>query len=356
MRKLEAARRQDEREAKKRQRELERSLKDQEKRSALEQARLEVDAYENSLEVLLSVHKEQHEKLDWKALAYALPPHEPLRLARSELAAMIKPALRSPESVATEIEKARSLDELEHQTAYAEFEKEFVQWTKLNSLAKGVLAGETSAYTKAVSEFPILAEISILGSSIHMTAHNKNLVECVLKVNSPKVIPLQVKSLTAAGKLVEKPMPKARFHELYQDYVSGCILRLARELFALLPIETVLLSATVDGIDSRKGLRAELPVLSMIIHRAVMDGLNFDCVNPSDALDNFQHRGDMMTSKKSGDFIPIVPLTPSDIDPINIKKSDISSLISRVKQLRKEFSDFVAAARVMTASANNPNV
>ena len=48
-----------EREETKRQKELERRLKEQAKLSALEQARLAVETYENELEVLLSVHKER---------------------------------------------------------------------------------------------------------------------------------------------------------------------------------------------------------------------------------------------------------------------------------------------------------
>jgi hypothetical protein len=72
-----------------------------------------------------------------------------------------------------------------------------------------------------------------LGSSIHMTVHDAKLIECVLKVNGRSAIPSEVKSLTAAGRVVVKTMPKARFHEIYQDYVCGCLLRLAREIFAI---------------------------------------------------------------------------------------------------------------------------
>ena len=72
LRKLDAAQRRDEREAKRRQRELERRLKEQAKLSALEQARLEVEAHENELEVLLSIHKERSAAVDWRAFASGL--------------------------------------------------------------------------------------------------------------------------------------------------------------------------------------------------------------------------------------------------------------------------------------------
>lgn len=59
-------------------------LKEQAKLSAQEQARLEVDAFENELELLLSVHKEASPRFDWMEPLSALPPHKP---SGSDLAA-----------------------------------------------------------------------------------------------------------------------------------------------------------------------------------------------------------------------------------------------------------------------------
>ena len=335
LRRLEVAQRRGEREAKRRQKELDRRLKEQAKLSALEQARLEVEAHQNELEVLLSVHKERSAVVDWRALASGLPPHEPARLARHELVALAKQ---------TGVEEARDVDEREYQTAHARYETEFAQWKKIHSLARRVLAGEGRAYTEAVSESSALTEISNLGSSIQMTVHDAKVIGCELKVNGRDVIPADAKSLTAAGKLVLKAMPKARFHEIYQDYVCGCVLRLAREMFALLPVDTVILTATVDGIDSRTGHTAELPVLSVVAARSEIERLAFEHLDPSDALENFQHRGDVMASRKSGEFIPIIPLSPADIAPPTPETMDFTSLMARVKQFRAELSTMLKPA------------
>jgi hypothetical protein len=327
LRKLDAAQRRGERESKRHQKELERRLKEQAKLSALEQARLQVEAHENELEVLLSVHKERSAAVDWRALASGLLPHDPARLARHELAALGKQS---------GVEEAREIDEGEYQTAHTRYEREFAQWAKMQSLARRVLAGEGRAYTEAVSESSAFTEISNLGSSIHMTVHDAKVIECELKVNGRDVIPADAKSLTAAGKLVIQAMPKARFHEIYQDYVCGCVLRLAREMFALLPVDTVILTATVGGIDSRTGHNAELPVLSLVAARPEIERLDFDHLDPSDALENFQHRGDVMTSRKSGEFVPIIPLSLADIAPPPPETMDFTLLMARVKQFRAE--------------------
>jgi hypothetical protein len=343
--KLDAAQRRGEREAKRRQKELQRRLKEQAKLSALEQARLEVEAHENELEVLLSIHKERSAAVDWRALASGLPPHEPARLARHELAALAKQ---------TGVEEAREVDELEYQTARARYETQFAEWEKMHSLARRVLAGEGRAYTEAVSESSALTEISNLGSSIHMTVHDAKVIECELKVNGRDVIPSDAKSLTAAGKVAVKAMPKARFHEIYQDYVCGCILRLAREMFTLLPIETVLLTATVDGIDSRTGHAAELPVLSMAAPRAVIEQLDFERLDPSDALENFQHVGDVTASRKSDEFVQIVSLKPEEITPTSPETMDFTSLVARVRQFRIELGALLKSAASETDDETKP--
>src|SRR5687767_1321389 len=89
LRKLEAERKRHERESRKRQKELERRVKEEAKLSAQEQARLAVERFDNELEVLLSVHKEQSAPMDWQSFATALPPHQPPKVARHEIAALL---------------------------------------------------------------------------------------------------------------------------------------------------------------------------------------------------------------------------------------------------------------------------
>jgi hypothetical protein len=255
--------------------------------------------------------------------------------ARHELVALAK---------RINLEEAREVDYREYQTARATYEEQFAQWEKMHSLARRVQAGEPRAYTEALSGSSTLTEITNLGSAIHMTVHDPKLIECELKVNGQDVIPADTKSLSAGGKLVVKAMPKARFHEIYQDYVCGCVLRLAREMFALLPVDNVILTATVDGIDSATGHVAELPVLSVVATRAEIERLDFERLDPSDAVEKFQHRGDVITSRKLGGFVPISPLSSADIASPAAKTLDFTSLVDRVRQFRGELSTILKPA------------
>lgn len=209
-------------------------------------------------------------------------------------------------------------------------------------MARRILAGEHKAYTEALVELNPFAEMSDLGSEIHFTVHNTKLAECVLKVNGKQAIPAEVKTLTSSGKVSIKPMPKGRFHEIYQDYVCGCVLRVTREIFALLPVDALLVTASVDLLDAHTGQTIEQPVLSVFVPRAVVAQLDFDRLDASDAMENFKHRGDFKASRKSEAFQPITPLTPADIVQVSIQDMGFHDLLANIQKMREELKARIA--------------
>ncbi|PYJ97997.1 MAG: hypothetical protein DME23_13355 [Verrucomicrobia bacterium] len=345
IRAMQAAERRQQRDAQRRLRELERQAKERAKLSAIEQANLEVETFQNQLDVLLSVHKELGEPWDWKAIAASLPPPCPQRNSRKEQRAKQRAAVlpaHQREASQILIEQGRLKDEEEFQRAAQAYSEQLAEWEKLKNLARRILAGEHKAFTETLVELNPFAEISDLGSAIHFTVHTAKLVECVLKVNGKQAIPTELKALTASGKVSIKPMPKGRFHEIYQDYVCGCVLRIARELFALFPVDTALVTASVDSSDPRTGRVTELPVLSVVIPRAVTARLDFGQLDPSDAMENFQHRGDFKASRKAEAFQSVTPLTPADIAQASFEELGFHELLANIRKLREQFKTEIA--------------
>ena len=340
MRTMEAAARRQQRDAKKRQRELERQTKDAAKLSALEQARLEVETYDNALDVLLSVHKEQTDPVDWLTLASSLPPVLPRRQSHNVLKARqritIDPSILDAD---TTLEQARQQDEREYQEAVQTYADENAEWVQLSSLAHRVLQGVAGAYIEAIEKLSPFTELAGIGSSLHFTVHNPRLIEVVLTTNGRRAIPAEVKTLTSSGKVSVKAMPKPRFIDIYQDYICGCVLRVARELFALLPIEILLISASAETLDTTTGKTVERPFLSIAIPRATLNDLNFDRLDPSDSVLSMTHRGDLKASRKIGDFDFITPLTITDLDQSDSPASvDFATIFNTVKRLRADLA------------------
>jgi hypothetical protein len=355
IRAMEASQRRQQREAQKRLRELERQEKEQAKLSAIEQARLEVETFESRLEVLLSVHKEQGEPWNWIALAASLPPPCPQRTSYHEYKAKQQVAVMPSHLVDAArimVEQARSRDDDDFRNASQSYADQTAQLEKLKNLARRILAGEHRAYLDALIEINPFAEMSHLGSSIYFTVHTTKLIECVLKVKGKQAIPEVNKTLTTGGKVSVKPMPKGRFQEIYQDYLCGCVLRVAREIFALLPIDELLVSAAADALDTRTGHAIEMPVMSAFIPRSTVARLDFDRLNASDAIDNFQHRGDFRASRKSESFQAIIPLTPANITRTLFENMGFQTLIAGIQKMREELKSQIAELRQQASEAS----
>ena len=300
-----------------RQKELQRQLKESAKLNELHAARLEVEAFDNELAVLLSVHKQASEPLDWKPFAFALPPHSPAFSSRNHHRAFLSLALLDREAPKQEqtLQQAWAADEAAFYAAVARYEQEYAEWARLKALASRILAGDTSAFSEAITEFSSFGEIANLGASIEFKPHDSKRVECRLAVNGQSIIPSETKVITATGKLAVKPMQKTRFHEIYQDYVCGCCLRIGREILSLLPVDAVLTTIVVDTFDSSIGKTVTLPVLSVLLDRKTLESLSFESLDPSDSMRNFACAGDAKASKKTGDFVAITPLVFQDAAP-----------------------------------------
>ncbi len=343
LRATEATNRRAQRAAAKRLRELERQTKEQAKLSAIEQAVLEVRTHDARLDLLLSIHKEQGPSWDWALVAASLPPSPPTHRRFHELkarqdACLIPTAAQSEKAIA----EATARDRQEFEQALQDHAAEVANIEKLKPLALGILAGDPKAYKQAIVELGPFAELSTLGSTMNFTVHSPSLLECVLKVHSTDAIPSEVKSVTATGKLSVKPMPRARFHELFQDYICSCMLRVAREMFALLPIDTLIITALADLPLPESGKLTEVAVLSASITRTGLAALDFENLDPSDATEQFYHRGDFKASRRSGAFAPIIRLAPSDLVPSLARASSAdpplsaAGLLDLVRQTRED--------------------
>ena len=354
MRRMAATQRRQERESRQRQKELEKRRKEMAKLSELDQARLEVESFENELDVLVSMHKDCRDPIDWLALATALPPHAPMKLARRQLAAAFRQSLSPGAPPSTEEESAPRDDEALHASAQAHHAEHLAEVARLRELANGILAGTLRSYSEAIQELSPFAEIDQLGSAMNFVVHTAHLVECTLTVNGQHVIPRQEKFLTKSGKLSAKTMAKARYHEIYQDHVCSSVLRVARELFALLPLRTVLATAIIDDVDPATGQSHGIPVLSVCFTPETLARIHFDRLDPSDSMANFFHVGDVLASKRTGTFTRIEPLTPADL-PAGYSTADtqLSTLIAHAQNLRHEIASVAGGIKLLTPTVDS---
>lgn len=324
LRSVRATYRQAERDAQRRQRELERQRKEYERMQELERAAYEVDVHENRIQLLLSVHKERSPPLDWNAMAAAPEPTEPERQSVAEQAArkeledyqpgLLDRAMKREQKkrswLAEEVEKAIQIDQAKHRAALRSWRDEHQDWKESRDLATRILATEPDAMLEAIEKLSPFSDISELGARLTFEIGDSRAVEATLHVHGDEVVPKEAKSLLKSGRLSVKQMPKSKFYELYQDYVCSCVLRVANELFAILPVELVFVTAVDRLLNTKTGHLEETPILSVAVSRETLSGLNLELIDPSDSLENFVHRMDF---KKTKGFAGVRRLVPEDL-------------------------------------------
>ena len=325
LRSMEAAARAAERDARHRQRELEREQKYYDKMEELEQAAHDVEVYENYIDRITSVHKEVRPDMDWQSIFDDQQPKEPAQTNDAEkrardkfqnyrsgfLAKLFGSAEKKKRQLEADIETAIKNDEQDHKAAENEYRKDLAEWEEQTDLARRILAKEPEAFAKALETLGSFSEIEELGSHLGFRITDDGVVFCTVKVHSKDIIPEQSRSLLKSGRLTQKNIPKSKFFELYQDYVCGVVLRVANEIFAVLPVEGVVATASDDVLDTSTGHISEQPIVSAFIPRQTIRKLNMSLIDPSDSLENFIHH---MNFKKTQGFSAvkeIEPLEPS---------------------------------------------
>lgn len=319
LRSMQASARRAERNSHRRQRELERQHKEYARMEALEQAAYEVEVYENHVEVLLSVHKDCGDVINWKSLLNSVEPREPSLDVTAEAAAsdalatyapnflarLLRLEARQRRALSRKVEEGKAEDLRRFQTAHSDWRQAHANWADERELAHRIISGDKQAKLDAIEAFEPFTEIAHLGSGIELIVHESGLVEARLAIHGTHVIPSEIKSLLKSGKLSTKAMPIGRFNELHQDYVCSCALRVGRELLAILPDDLVMVTALDNVLNSSTGHLEELPILSVAFSRNTLDSLNLDAIDPSEAMKNFVHS---MAFKKTQGFSAVVAL------------------------------------------------
>lgn len=84
------------------------------------------------------------------------------------------------------------------------------------------------------------------------------------------------------------------------------MLRIAREFLGLLPVNEMIITGIDDLLNKATGHLEECPILSVLVVRDTLDRLNFQKLDPSDAMASFLHR---MSFKKTAGFCAIERIT-----------------------------------------------
>ena len=282
-------------------------------------------------ETLLTIHQDASEDVDWVFAANEPIPEPPsiippARLTTYQDEAQLaldtyqpsqidrlfgKPGARQKQ-LAAAIDEAKIRDEERYRIRLQEidqqnreYEQHVQEWQARVEFAGRVLEREVDAWHDVMSDqLDLFYEMRGLGESVDflMMPH---CIYATLQTHKEEKIPQDELQYLASGRTSYRPMSKTRFYEVYQDYVCGATVRVAREIFAFLPVPQVIVTAVIPTYNKQTGQPINSPVLSVHFTRETMQLINWRHVDPSESLNNFQHRMDF---KKLKGLQPIEPI------------------------------------------------
>ncbi|MGL1933352.1 MAG: Bud13/CWC26 family protein [Desulfotalea sp.] len=316
VRSMRATGRRIDRDAKRRQKELEKQQKELDKMQELEQAAYEVEVFENYLELIQSVHKDCSDSMDWQSVKNAKEPVTPILESSHEKAAQeklnnFKPNFinkllgnseKKKEKLQDSILQAKRKDAEEFDLLLKEYKETHSDWEFSKNIAGKIIKGNSEAKLEAIREFSPFAEIDTLGSSINISIDDNSPVLASINIHSSEIVPSEQKSLLKSGKLSVKKMPVGKFNEIFQDYVCSVMLRVANEIFAIVPDQYVIVNVKDKILNTASGHIEEQIIVSAYIPRKTIQSLNMQSIDPSDSMSNFVNN---MNFKKTKGFLPV---------------------------------------------------
>ena len=173
---------------------------------------------------------------------------------------------------------------------------------ELAPFAESVLNGDIDSYYKVIAEVGPFDDLLEYGSGFEVGTDDPRMLEVEFQVKSDDIIPTQYPDMKASGELVMKDFSKSAYYELVQDYVSSTMLRVARDAFALLPIQTIIIHAVDKVLNPATGNDEEVTICSVKIKRDALATLNFERIDPSDCLESFESN---VKFRKTAGYAPV---------------------------------------------------
>lgn len=139
-------------------------------------------------------------------------------------------------------------------------------WSYYHSVASTVLEGDIDTYLSVIYEVNPLDDLLDFGSGFVFGTDDASKMEIEFTVNEDALADLK------------NSVRPAQYHEILQDFVCSASIRIARDIFALLPVETAIVHAELG----------DNTILSVSFDRATMNKIRFGMIDPSDTMARFR--------------------------------------------------------------------
>jgi len=253
----------------------------------------EVDAYQEDLKLITTLHhfEDYPGGIDWKEVRDEGEP-----FSKGETGPNVKDALslvkkNKPGFFKRIFAKNAYQDESDKilEEARKMDEQLYKAWESNKKIADRILSEDRNSYLEALEDIRMSEELGFYIRNMDFSYTDDDSLKVELSLSIGDFIPEEYKTLTTTGRLSVKKYTKTDYYEIANQFVSGIVLRVSRNLFNLLPIEDVFVNVWETEENKYSKVEESRRILSILVDREAFEKIRMDQVNPFDALEFFRH-------------------------------------------------------------------
>ena len=157
------------------------------------------------------------------------------------------------------------------------------EWSYYRSKAEDVLNGNIDTYFELIDQLNPFNDLQEYGSEFDFGTDDPRMMAVRFRVNNINV------------KKNDGLLPEREKNLFLQDYVCGSAIRVAQDLFALLPLRHII----VEALDRNK------LILSVDFDGKKFDKISFENADASDVIESFAHHMDFSPEKGFKEITPM---------------------------------------------------
>ena len=148
-------------------------------------------------------------------------------------------------------------------------------WQYYHKLAPNILAGNIDTYLRAIYELNPLDDLLDYGGNFEFGTDDPKIMEVEFVINE------------AALSGAKESMTAAQYNDILQDYACSVCIRIARDIFALLPVEHTIVHTVLN----------DKTIISVDFDRETLSKVKFGFIDTSETVGRFRHNMEFDSEK-----------------------------------------------------------
>jgi len=269
-------------------------------------AKAAINEYNKVMNMITDMHRHSDEQIDWN---YVYNSPQPFNInALGPNAMEVKEQIDNYVPTTSEkifkkkLEKKLLNMKNDLRKAMEKDEETYNGWRTLVDLAGEVLKGNIDAYFEVINEMRPLDDLLEFGIDFEFGSNSSDTIHVEYVADSSNTVPFFELSLSSNGRLQKSNLKRSQHNELIRMYIVSSSIRIAKDMFALLPIEKAVVHIVDDYINEVIAKKEKVTVLSVEFERDQLEQANMRNKDPLEILKGFNHN---MKFTKSYGFSPV---------------------------------------------------